>query len=218
MRPITLVLLAATAMWGQQNSARAGSEHGNVLRQPGHPPLVLPGNQYRRNSVVAVPYPVVLGSPYLGYGYGYAPSYYGPDSGYGSDSGYGPSYGYAQPQTPVVVINQNFQPDTVNPVLRDYSNTPLPEPTLRTFQNSSHPYDNQAAGNGLADDQPTIFLIAMKDHTILPSIAYWVMSDTLNYVTVDGRMNRVSMDLVDRDFSKQLNDERHVEFKLPPVK
>jgi len=61
-------------------------------------------------------------------------------------------------------------------------------------------------------------LIAMKDHTILPSIAYWVMNDTLNYVTVEGSMNRVSLELVDREFSKQLNDERHVEFKLPPVK
>jgi hypothetical protein len=180
---------------------------------------VIPGNGFRGNRVVGVPYPVVV-SPYGygGYGYGYAPGYTA-DYGANGDPNNGGNYAYAQPPTPVVVINQNFQPDTVNPVLRDYSNTPLPEPTLKTYQNSSHPYDDQPSdAPRLADDQPTIFLIAMKDHTILPSIAYWVMSDTLNYVTVDGRMNRVSMDLVDRDFSKQLNDERHVEFKLPPTK
>ena len=58
-------------------------------------------------------------------------------------------------------------------------------------------------------------LIAMQDHSIVAAIGYWVEGDTLNYITQDGNQNRVSMALVDRDFSKQLNDERHVEFKLP---
>ena len=55
----------------------------------------------------------------------------------------------------------------------------------------------------------------MQDHSIVAAIGYWVEGDTLNYITQDGNQNRVSMALVDRDFSKQLNDERHVEFKLP---
>jgi len=60
-----------------------------------------------------------------------------------------------------------------------------------------------------------MFLIAMKDHTIFPAIAYWVEGDTLNYITVQGAKNSVSLDLVDRDFSKQINKERKVEFGLP---
>ena len=39
--------------------------------------------------------------------------------------------------------------------------------------------------------------------------------DTLNYITVQGVKNSVSLDLVDRDFSKQINKERKVEFGLP---
>ena len=55
----------------------------------------------------------------------------------------------------------------------------------------------------------------MKDHTIFPAVAYWVESDTLNYITPQGVRNRVSLDLVDRDFSKQLNKERSLDFALP---
>jgi hypothetical protein len=72
--------------------------------------------------------------------------------------------------------------------------------------------------SNLRDDQPTIFLIALTDHTVVAAIAYWVEGDTLNWVSRDAKQNRMSLSLVDRDFSKQLNDERHVEFKLPPAK
>ena len=108
---------------------------------------------------------------------------------------------------PVVIINQNFRPDTVNPVMRDYSETPLPESTMRRYDQP-----------GVNDDQPTVFLIALKDHTIFPAVAYWVEGDTLNYITTQGSLNRASLELVDREFSKQLNDERHIEFRLPAAK
>ena len=39
--------------------------------------------------------------------------------------------------------------------------------------------------------------------------------DTLNYLTRDGSHTRASLDLVDRELSQRLNDERRVEFKLP---
>jgi hypothetical protein len=62
-----------------------------------------------------------------------------------------------------------------------------------------------------------IFLIAMKDHTIFPAVAYWIEGgDTLNYITTQGVHNRATLDLVDRDFSKLLNDQRRVDFALPP--
>ncbi len=44
----------------------------------------------------------------------------------------------------------------------------------------------RATPGALADDQPTIFLIAMQDHTIRPVIAYWVQGDTLHYVSREG--------------------------------
>jgi hypothetical protein len=123
--------------------------------------------------------------------------------GGGYYSGYAPApvNGYAD-QAPIAYVNRDFRPDAVNPSLVDYSNVPLPEPDQ----------------SGLADDQPTIFLIALTDHTVVAAIAYWVDGDTLNWISRDAKQNRMSLSLVDRDFSKQINDERHVEFKLPPAK
>ena len=148
--------------------------------------------------------------PMYGYGYGY---------GLGFDNFY--SDGYAPPSapeppappdapTPTVIINQNFQTEPVRPILRDYSNVPLPEPGTVLVPPNSAPQ--------LADDQPTIFLIAMKDHTIVPAIAYWVDGATLHYVSVQSVPTQVSLDQVDRDFSRKLNADRHVPFALPAAR
>jgi hypothetical protein len=103
-----------------------------------------------------------------------------------------------------VTINTNFQADTANPQIVDYSMAALPEPVA--------PED---AETELRDDQPTVYLIALTDHTVLASIAYWVDGDILNWVSRDAKQNILSLSLVDRAFSQQLNDERHVPFKLP---
>jgi hypothetical protein len=58
----------------------------------------------------------------------------------------------------------------------------------------------------------------MKDHTIFPAVAYWVEDNTLNYITTQGVHNSASLDGVDRDFSKLLNSQRHIDFALPAAK
>jgi hypothetical protein len=45
-----------------------------------------------------------------------------------------------------------------------------------------------------------------------------VQGDTLHYISVKGDPNQVSIALVDRDFSKQLNRERNVPFALPAAR
>ena len=90
-------------------------------------------------------------------------------------------------------------------MVRDYTNVPLREPDPPQG-------NNDQATNA---EQQVMFLIAMKDHTIFPAIAYWVEGDTLNYITVQGAQNHVSLALVDRDLSKQLNGERNLPFRLP---
>jgi hypothetical protein len=65
------------------------------------------------------------------------------------------------------------------------------------------------------DDQPTLYLIAFRDQTVQPVLAYWVEGETLNYVSMKKTINRVSLSLVDRDLSKRLNNERSLEFELP---
>ena len=188
MRIFLLAALLATSILAQRRGGAApvGRVHAPspVSARPPAPvrPLAPVRPYYPRS--VAVPYPVFIGGGY------YAPPV-------ASD------YGYANP-APVAVVNQDFEPQAVNPSVIDYSNAVLPEPV------------SNADESGLRDDQPTIFLIALTDHTVVAAIAYWAEGDTLNWVSRDAKQNRMSLSLVDRDFSKQLNDERHVEFKLPP--
>jgi len=160
---------------------------------------------------VLAPYPVL----YPGY-------YYGPYTGYDTAPppayGYGyndPNYNYGDPnqpqnyaydpnQPPPVLVNRNYQPDSINPVIRNYSGDAIQDP--------------QAGNAGINDTPQIVFLIAMKDHTIFPAVAYWVEDNTLNYITTQGVHNSVSLDGVDRDFSKLLNSQRQIDFALPPAK
>lgn len=168
----------------------------------------------RRNfggGAVYIPYPV-FGGYGMGYGFdGFYASDYNP--GPGNAEAYSPEMA---PAPPTVIINQNFQTDTIHPQFRDYSNVQLPQPGLAAAPPAAAATagPSQQAG-ALADDQPTIFLIAMQDHSIRPVIAYWVQVDTLHYVSLGGVLDQVSLALVDRDFSKQLNAERNVPFALP---
>jgi hypothetical protein len=70
--------------------------------------------------------------------------------------------------------------------------------------------------NGGDNGSSALFLIALKDHSIFPAIAYWVQDSTLNYISQQGVHNRVSLDQVDEEFSVQLNKERNVDFRLTP--
>jgi hypothetical protein len=170
------------------------------MRPPAARPVV-PGNAVGVRTILA-PYPVFFGGGY--YPYGGQPLLEGGDA----QPDYGPA-GYSQ-QSPTVIINRDFKPDVVNPLVRDYSNVPLPEAIPQD--------DQQFQPEAANDDSPTIYIIAMKDRTIFATIAYWVDGEMLNYVTREGSLNHASLDLVDRDFSRQLNEERHVDFKLPAAK
>jgi hypothetical protein len=146
--------------------------------------------QHRRSSVVL--YPIFYGNG------AYDSSYYGDQSQPAADPNASPS----------VVINQTFVPQQGNPVVREYApDAPPDQPSgMRLYQNSSHPYD---------DAQPTLYLIAFQDHSIIQALGYWMEGGALHYVSVEHTLNQVSMDLIDRDLSQRLNDERGVQFKLP---
>lgn len=129
-----------------------------------------------------------------------------------------------QQPAPSVVINQSFTPETARPLLRDYSESDLPESnpsnsSVRIYEAPmrSGGTNNQPRTGNLApqaDDKPTIYLIALKDSSIHSAIGYWVEDSTLHYVTPQGTANRVTLDQVDRDITEQLNRDRHIEFTL----
>ena len=161
-----------------------------------------------RNRTIVVPYavPVYYGDPY-GYGYGYQQQT--------------PNVTVVVPQqsTPSVVINHNYSPETARPVLRDYSNSELPESGIKVYegprQQSAAPAEPaQPETRRAAPDKPTIYLIALKDGTIRQAIGYWIEGSSLNYVTPQSSINNVALDSVDRELSVQLNSERNLEFDL----
>jgi hypothetical protein len=136
-----------------------------------------------------------------------------------SPDAYAPYQTQPEVPTPSVVINEAFRTDTIHPQLRDYSNVKLPEPgTVVVPPSAATAAPTQPAlqsAPALADDRPIIFLIALQDHVILPAVAYWVEGNTLHYISLDGAPHQVSLGLIDRDFSKQLNRERNLPFALP---
>jgi hypothetical protein len=190
-----------------------GFSHGFV--NPGH------ASHPQHGSTVIVPYPVYYG----GY-YGYDPS----AAGYANGAGPGPGSAYSDdgsqtgPGLPSVVINQNFVPPQAAPQVRDYSgDQPQPQQDqsgLKLYQAPpSHPYaDAAAAQRSASSDQPTIYLLALRDHTIVQALGYWMEGSTLHYVSVEHTLNQLSINLVDRDLSQRLNDERGLEFRLPQAR
>lgn len=225
---IVSFLVAAPAIFAQARGGAVRSGAG-VRRPIAAPVRVAPAPVGRPGVGPAVgvgpylsPYPVYFAGYYpnpfySGYATGPTPGDYGQDGvayGYDPSQGYpaqgGPGQGYpTQGQGyPSVLVNPNYTPETGNPVTHVYSNMPLPD--------GSQP-DGAGQQAGQPGQSPVIFLIAMKDHTIYPAIAYWVEEDTLNYITEQGVRNRVSLDLVDRNFSTQLNNERNIDFGLPPA-
>jgi hypothetical protein len=201
MKLVLIALVVGSCAWGQHSAgSRLGGTH--ATRGPGvthfvaPPPVAHPVH----SATVIVPYPVFYGGFY----------YTDPSAAYGNTPAGAPapagSYyddgSNGAPGQPVVVLNQSFGPEGGNPVPPDYSNMQQPG----------------AAGPTRPDDEPTVYLIAMTDHTILPAIAYWVDGDTLTYITADADQNRVSLSLVDREFSQKLNADRGVEFRLPAPK
>jgi hypothetical protein len=195
------------------------SGFGSVLFPgTGHAPLPSFGGSYSRGGHYG-------GGYYGGSNYGYGHRRYPPVAMYPVFvGGYGYGYGLMddpppvqQQQPPQTIVVQQPAPaqsaPTPSVVINQYfkSDGPAGPPEPQAFSGQPGP---AAAAVARSDDKPTIYLIAMKDHTIMPALGYWVEGDMLTYITSQGNKNSVSLTLVDKDFSKQLNDERHIEFNL----
>lgn len=165
-------------------------------------PIAMPGQAWPTPGQPGfASYPVVDGNYY-----GYDPpqaqvvNNYSPSANFGTGGQQG---GNASDQ-PVVIVNQYFRPDQA------------PVPQTSTAPQTTNIVPGPAAPVAVNNkaDQP-YFLIAMRDTTIYAASAYWIDGNTLNYVTIQGNENQVSLDLVDRELSKRLNRDRSVAFGLP---
>lgn len=153
----------------------------------------------QRRAVVGYPYAYSIWVPdsfdYQAYQNPYGAGYY--DPGYNAPPPPPPAQPYAAaPQQPVI-INQYF-------------NTPAPQAA------SSASNTSDVKPGDLLDTPQNYYLIAFKDHSVQPALAYWVEDKTLHYVTMQNTHNQASLDLIDVAQSKSLNRDRDVPFSISP--
>ncbi len=191
---VSPALPQGAAAFATGNSAMAGSRYGSLV--PGF--TAGSGNgrgtgsgRRRGGSSGIYAYPVFIG------GYGYAPGY---DN---SQAEGAPANGAAPSQTPVV-INQYFGTQPAG-------DAPAPEAGASNF----HYYQPQANEEQAPAGDSTYYLIAFKDHTVYSAVAYYTDGDTLHYFTQGNVHNQVSLSLVDRALTEQLNRPRNVTVRLP---
>ncbi len=153
---------------------------------------------------------------YNGYPYGYSvwvPDYFDYldyENQYGAPYGVPPdasAYG-APPQLPPtsqqpVIINQYFGA----PPPSGQANGQQPPPDANT---TSAPEPGDVIGT-----PQNYYLIAYKNHEVYTAIAYWLEDKTLHYVTTQNTHNQASLDLIDLDLTKTLNQRNDVPFSLP---
>lgn len=160
----------------------------------GGPRLVIPGRGPQRwtgTGGIAVPfaYPVYVG------GYGYDNSYAGDPSG-------------VPPQDPQQLPQQQPGMSVVYP--------PSAPPVIaRQYGDQGPGVPAPVADQPAQSDSPDHYLIALKDHTVYPVVAYWIQGDTLHYFMAGNVHNQVSMSLVDRPLTVRLNHELGLDVKLP---
>lgn len=213
-----VVFLAVVPGWAQQNRGSAvgfgnvvfpglghapagGNPWGSVVH-PGIPSTHVNSSTHRNSGAYA--YPVYVGG--FGYGYGY---------GYGSGYGYDPNQAAPQQQPNVTVVYPPAQPPVV---INQYMGA-QPGDQGQGTDTASNMHYYQAPSGASTDAPPaqesSYYLVAFKDHTIYSAVAYYVEGDTLHYFTEGNVHNQVSVSLVDRQLTEQLNRERNVNVQLP---
>jgi hypothetical protein len=153
------------------------------------------GNGGRRSSSV-VGYPVYVGG-YSGY--------------------YGDQQAPQQPN--VVIVNQPPPPQQAPTVIINQNFGPLPPQTdaAQSDDPTSHVFQPQSQQQPVdASSSQRYYLLAFKDASVYSALAYWIEDKTLHYVTPGNTHNQASLDLVDVEFTKKLNQDRNVPFTLAP--
>lgn len=118
--------------------------------------------------------------------------------GYWGGYGYG-GYAPALPEPVPAVNNIVFEPP---PVI-----LPPPEPIHSSIQ-SFKPADSNAP--------PVFYVLALKNGSHFDAAAVWVQGNDLHYVDGDDQNHRVPLGDVDRRATRELNQARNLNLRLPP--
>jgi hypothetical protein len=134
-----------------------------------------------------------------------------------TDPGYYPPVAVPPPPglagNPPVIINQYFG----SPADSGQGLAPVDQSGNPLYPSAPQPPPAAASGpqpGDLLSTPQNYYLIAYKDHSVYAVIAYWLEGNMLNYVTTQNTHNQASLDLIDMDLTKQLNQDRSVPFSL----
>jgi hypothetical protein len=97
---------------------------------------------------------------------------------------------------PILIVNPDYKPDVVKPVMREY------------FAESK-PYEN------FTPAEPKIYLIALKDGSLRQSVAFWRENEKLLFVQPDHKQESIALTSLDREATVRFNKERGIEIRLP---
>jgi nucleoid-associated protein YgaU len=114
---------------------------------------------------------------------------------------YAPDY---SPQTQIYSPQQQYAPQPV--IINQYFAPPAAQEPVTFYQPAAERQTSIAEEP--APVQNKYYLVAFKDHSAYSALAYWIEGETLHYVTTRNTHNQASLDLVDLDFTKQLNGDR----------
>ncbi|HVT91223.1 MAG TPA: hypothetical protein VHD76_00150 [Bryobacteraceae bacterium] len=128
-----------------------------------------------------------------------------------------PVFYYMPPPGPAVVLNQTF----VAPAAA--REAPPEDPPAPTFSGYRAPLTPSVTAEPPAEPpaapatvlKPSLYLIALKDGSVLLAMAYWYEDGALNYVGKNHEIHVLSLDHVDRELSSRLNRERGIDFHFP---
>lgn len=182
-----------------QGAAAASSGAVASYRYGGVVPGFRSASGHRRGNTSGIyAYPVFVG----GYGYPYS-------------NGYAP----AQPDQPAPSPQDANAPNPPAPppvIINQYFGTaPAGDEPPPDAAGSNFHYYQAPSSSETAPSNSSYYLIAFKDHTIYSAVAYYAEGDTLHYFTEGNVHNQVSMSLVDRQLTEQLNRARNVTVRLP---
>lgn len=211
---VVAAVAAAGAIWAQPVATGARHSFGNVVFPgTGRPPLV------RHGLAITTP---GFGHNLSGIVSGFRP-YTGSPFGRRLAGAFVPVYvpvaypvfagGYPE-QPPVNVIIVNPPPPQPVVIHQDFAAEAEAAPRQSGGGVTVYQAPSAFGTSPAAEPKPTVYLVAFKDGSIYSALATWVEGDTLVYVTTQGRLNKASLQLVDRELTEKLNRERGVELRL----
>jgi hypothetical protein len=118
-----------------------------------------------------------------------------------------------QPPSDVTGVNPPAQTPVV--ITQYFGPAPSDQGPPSDAAASNFHYYQAPSNSNTAPSDPSYYLIAFKDHTVYSAVAYYTEGDTLHYFTSGNVHNQVSLSLVDRPLTEQLNRERNVDVRLP---